>query len=92
MSVGVVISSPVRNSFAQQAGGPEDEHDAKNDEGEDVLVAGVEEAKAHVLDVAGADGLHQSSSSPPSMAPPRLPMPPSTAAVKALSPGMKPIA
>src|SRR5690606_17234007 len=52
-------SGPVRHAFAEQSGGAEDQHQAEDDEGEDVLVGRVEEAEGEVLDVARAEGFDQ---------------------------------
>ena len=62
--------------------------------GDAALVAGADEhGKVQLVEGFPARELLISpSSTPPTIAPARLPMPPSTAAVKAFSPGMKPIA
>ena len=69
--------------LAEEAGRPEHQHDDQHDERDDVLPLGAEEAGAVVL--------HQAEHRPPSRAPRRLPMPPSTAAVNALTPSRKPM-
>jgi hypothetical protein len=65
--------------------------DDQHDEGENILIVAAEEAAGQIADIAGAERLDQAEQDAAGIAPARLPMPPSTAAVKALRPSMKPI-
>jgi hypothetical protein len=107
-------SCPLRDPFAEQAGGPEHQHQDQHQEGEHILVVAAEQhevpavgaALAHpaavggagpaaevgeFADVAGAQRLDQPQQQAADHGAGRLPMPPSTAAEKALRPSMKPI-
>ena len=82
----------LRQAFAEDALRAENQHQHQHGEGDDVFqLVRARDAQTGQHQV-GSDGFnHAEETRPPSMAPGILPMPPKTAAVKALMPGMKPI-
>jgi hypothetical protein len=83
--------------LSEDAGRPQEKDADKDEESDDVLplVAEAEPAGAHPvkyrvedrIELLAADAFGQADEKPPAMAPGMLPMPPRTAAVKALMPG-----
>src|SRR6185369_430795 len=63
-SIMIFSSGPVRHALAQQAGGPQRQHDDQHDESEDVGVVAAQHAAGGHPDVARSDRFDQTEQDP----------------------------